>query len=89
MADRGYYNAEQLPECDATGILPCVSKNDTSGKAQRGLFTNADDVDDADKDHYTCPAGAQLTRTSTRSDHRGEEYNLSVVRIFGAARGVD
>lgn len=74
LADRGYYNAEQVLECDATGILPCVPKTDTSGKAQRGLFTKADYVYDADKDHYTCPAGAQLTRTSTRSDRRGEEY---------------
>lgn len=74
LADRGYYNAEQVLECDSTGILPCVPKTDTSGKAQRGLFTKADYVYDADKDHYTCPAGAQLTRTSIRSDHRGEEY---------------
>lgn len=74
LADRGYYNAEQVLEYDANGILPCVPKTDTSGKAQRGLFTNADYVYDADKDHYTCPAGAQLTRTSIRSDHRGEEY---------------
>lgn len=74
LADRGYYNAEQVLECDAIGILPSVPKTDTSGKAQRGLFTKADYVYDADKDHYTCPAGAQLTRTSIRSDHRGEEY---------------
>ncbi|MFN3817576.1 IS1182 family transposase [Blastomonas sp.] len=74
LADRGYYNAEQVLECDGIGILPCVPKTDTSGKAQRGLFTKADYVYDADKDHYTCPAGAQLTRTSIRSDHRGEEY---------------
>lgn len=74
LADRGYYNAEQVLECDATGILPCVPKTDTSGKAQRGLFTKADYIYDADNDHYTCPAGAQLTRTSIRSDHRGEEY---------------
>lgn len=74
LADRGYYNAEQVLECDATGILPCVPKTDTSGKAQRGLFTKADYVYDADNDHYTCPAGAQLTRTSIRSDHRGKEY---------------
>ena len=74
LADCGYYNAEQVLECDAIGILPCVPKTDTSGKAQRGLFTKADYVYDADQDHYTCPAGAQLTRTSIRSDHRGEEH---------------
>ncbi len=74
LADRGYYNAEQVLECDGTGILPCVPKTDTSGKAQRGLFTRADYVYDADKDHYTCPAGAQLTKTQIRSDHAGDMY---------------
>ncbi len=51
LADRGYCNAEQVLECDATDILPCVPKTDTSGKAQRGLFTKADYVYDADNDH--------------------------------------
>lgn len=74
LADRGYYNAEQVMECEGTGILPCVPKTDTSGKAQRGLFTKADYIYDIDKDHYTCPAGAQLTKTRIRSDHAGDMY---------------
>lgn len=42
LADRGYMNGEQVLECEGTGILPCVPRTDTSGKAQRGLFTMAD-----------------------------------------------
>ena len=72
LADRGYFNGEQVLECEGTGVLPCVPKVDTSGRARRGFFTKADFVYDATHDHYTCPAGAHLTRGKTRSDHRGD-----------------
>jgi len=72
LADRGYLNGEQVLACEGTGILPCVPKTDTSGKAQRGLFTRADFVYDATRDHYTCPAGEHLTKGRSRSDHRGD-----------------
>ena len=72
LADRGYMNGEQVLECEGTGVLPCVPRTDTSGKAQRGLFTKADFVYDTDHDRYTCPAGEHLTRSRTRSDHHGD-----------------
>jgi hypothetical protein len=65
-------NGEHVLECEGTGILPCVPRTDTSGKAQRGLFTKADFVYDADHDHYTCPAGKHLTKARARSDHHGD-----------------
>jgi len=49
-----------------------VPRTDTSGKAQRGLFTKADFVYDADHDHYTCPVGKHLTKAPARSDHHGD-----------------
>jgi hypothetical protein len=72
LADRGYMNGEQVLECEGTGILPCVPRTDTSGKAQRGLFTKADFAYDANHDHYTCPAGEHLTKARARSDHHGD-----------------
>ena len=72
LADRGYFSGEQILECEGTGVLPCVPKIDTSGKAKLGLFTKADFVYDASHDHYTCPAGAHLTKGRTRSDHQGD-----------------
>jgi hypothetical protein len=36
LADRGYMNGEHVLGCEGTGILPCIPRNDTSGKAQRG-----------------------------------------------------
>ena len=72
LADSGYMNGEQVLECDSTSILPCVPRTDTSGKGQRGLFTKADFVYDADHARYTCPAGEYLTKARTRSDHHGD-----------------
>jgi transposase len=72
LADRGYFNGDQVLACENTGVLPCVPKTLTSSSAKRGLFTRQDFVYDAEKDHYTCPAGEHLTRGFVRSDRRGD-----------------
>jgi transposase len=70
LADRGYYNGDEVLACEGTGVLPCVPKTQTSGNAKRGLFTVADFIYDAENDRYTCPAGKLLTRGKVRSDRR-------------------
>src|SRR5467141_2610941 len=75
LADRGYFNGEQVLACENTGVLPCVPKTLTSSSAKRGLFTRQDFVYDAEKDHYTCPAGQHLTRGRVRSDRRQDVDN--------------
>jgi hypothetical protein len=49
-----------------------VPKTLTSGNTKRGLFTGQDFIYDAEKDHYTCPAGQHLTRGRVRSDRSGD-----------------
>jgi hypothetical protein len=70
LADRGYYNGDEVLACEGTGVLPYVPKALTSGNTKRGLFTGQDFVYDAAHDHYTCPAGQHLTRGKVRSDRR-------------------
>lgn len=70
LADRGYFNGEQVLACEGTGVLPCVPKIDTSGKAGTHQFRREDFVYDAAADHYTCPAGHRLTKGAVRSDRR-------------------
>ena len=70
LADRGYFNGDEVLACEGTGVLPCVPKTLTSGNTKRGLFTGQDFVYDAEHDHYTCPAGQHLTRGKVRSDRR-------------------
>ena len=39
LADRGYYNGDEVLACEGTGIVPCIPKTQTSANAKRGLFT--------------------------------------------------
>jgi len=70
LADRGYYNGDEVLACEGSGVLPCIPKTQTSGNAKRGLFTVADFIYDAENDRYTCPAGKYLTKGKVRSDRR-------------------
>jgi hypothetical protein len=70
LADRGYFNGDEVLACEGTGVLPCVPKTLTSGNTKRGLFTGQDFVYDAEHVHYTCPAGQHLTKGKVRSDRR-------------------
>jgi hypothetical protein len=70
LADRGYYNGDEVLACEGSGVLPYVPKTQTSGNTYRGLFTSQDFVYDAEHDRYTCPAGQHLTKGKVRSDRR-------------------
>jgi len=60
LADRGYFNGEQVLACEGTGILPCIPK--TVWTSEGGFFSRHDFTYDAEKDHYICPAGQTLTK---------------------------
>src|SRR5712675_2480004 len=69
VADRGYFNGDQVLSCEGTGVAPVVPKTLTSSGAKRGFFTRQDFIYDAEHDYYTCPAGAKLTKIHRRVDH--------------------
>jgi transposase len=69
LADRGYFNGDQVLLCEGTGVAPIVPKVLTSSGPKRGLFARQDFIYDAEHDHYTCPAGAKLTKIHRRVDH--------------------
>jgi transposase len=70
LADRGYYDGEEVLACEGTGVLPCVPKTLTSGNPNQGLFSRYDFIYDAQNDRYICPAGHTLTKGAVRSDRR-------------------
>jgi transposase len=82
LADRGYFNGEQVLACEGTGVLPCIPKPTWPGEP--GQFSRQDFIFDAENDHYTCPAGAKLTRGSVRSDRKGD---LDIYRHLTACIG--
>jgi transposase len=70
LADRGYFNGEQVLDCEGTGVLPCIPK--TVWTSEEGFFTRQDFVYDVEHDHYTCPADQKLTKGAVRSDRKDD-----------------
>ena len=54
LADRGYFNGEQVLACEGAGVLPVRPKKLWPGLAERSFFTRQDFILDAGRDHYTC-----------------------------------
>jgi hypothetical protein len=71
LADRGYFNGEQLRQCDQTGITALVPKPLTSNNRAQGLFDKRDFVYDAKRDEYRCPAGERAILRFT-GEERGQ-----------------
>src|SRR5260370_8833251 len=69
LADRGYFSGDQVLSCEGTGVAPIVPKTLTSSGTKRGLFTRQDFIYNAERDHYTCPAGANITKIPRRAHH--------------------
>ncbi|OIQ92639.1 transposase DDE domain protein [mine drainage metagenome] len=60
IADRGYFNGDEILACEEAGITPFVSKPMTSGAKAEGRFDKADFVFDPESGEYKCPAGSRL-----------------------------
>jgi transposase len=75
LADRGYFSGDQVLACEGTGVAPVVPKTLTSSGTKRGFYTRQDFIYDAEHDHYTCPAGAKLTKANRRADH-AEDFDF-------------
>jgi len=71
LADRGYFEGDQVRACDAIGITPYVPKPMTSPAKAKGRFGKQDFVYVAPDDTYRCPAGEALTYRYT-SDEAGK-----------------
>jgi transposase len=65
-ADSGYYRSEEIVNCEKNGIETYVSKP-KSRKTK--FFSKTDFVYDKQQNHYTCPAGEQLTCKGKIREH--------------------
>src|SRR6476620_2079429 len=61
VADRGYYEGEEIKACEEAGITVTLPKPQTSGAKAAGRFGKQDFVYVAADDVYICPAGERLT----------------------------
>jgi len=57
IADRGYFNGEEILACKQAGIAVLVPATRTANAKADGRFDKADFVYDREKNEYRCPAG--------------------------------
>src|SRR6516162_775324 len=69
VADRGYFNGEEIKACDDAGITVTLPKPMTSGAKSEGRFGKQDFVYLADENAYRCPAGEKLKYRFTAVEH--------------------
>ena len=69
VADRGYFDSEEILACDRAGITVTLPKPQTSGNKAKGRFVKADFRYVATDDVYLCPAGERLTYRYTREEN--------------------
>jgi transposase len=74
VADRGYYNGEEIKACDDAGIIVTLPKPQTSGAKAEGRFGKQDFVYLAGEDVYRCPAGQKLKYYYTKEEN-GQKFH--------------
>lgn len=77
VADRGYFDSDEILACDRAGITVTLPKPMTSGATARGRFGKQDFRYLADQDVYLCPADQRLTYHYTN-----EENGLTLHRYW-------
>jgi transposase len=60
VADRGYFDGEEVRACDQAGITTYLPRPLTSGSKADGRFGKPDFIYDPATDTYRCPAGERL-----------------------------
>jgi len=68
VADKGYYNGEEIRSCEQSGIVAYVAKPRTSPNKARGQFDRSAFKYIRDDDEYECPAEERLTFRSERKE---------------------
>ena len=68
VADRGYYNGDEIRACEQANIAAYLPKPNTSGNKARGLFDRSEFHYNANDDEYDCPAGERLIYRYTRTE---------------------
>jgi transposase len=61
LADRGYFDGEEVLACEPLGVTPILPKPLTSGAKAMGRFGKPDFIYNASDNTFRCPAGETLT----------------------------
>ena len=81
VADRGYFNGEEILACEQADITVTLPKPMTSGAKSEGRFGKQDFVYLPAEDAYRCPAGEILKYYYTNEEKRSEAPPLLDERV--------
>ena len=82
VADRGYFNGEQIKACDEAKITTYLPRPKTSNNRAKGLYDKQDFIYKPDDDEYECPAGERLIKHST-----SEKGGMTIYRYWSSVCG--
>ena len=82
LADKGYYNGEDIAACEAAGVTCLVAKPQTGPEKAKG-FNHRDFVYDRENDSYICPCGNRLKYRSTKKPWNGRKESRGYVNYAG------
>jgi transposase len=74
LADRGYFEGDEILECERAGIATLVPKPLTSNSRFEGRFDKRDFIYDERRDVYRCPAG-QIAIYRFTAVERGKTFH--------------
>jgi len=69
VADRGYFDSEEILTCENAGITVTLPKPMTSNSKAQGRFGKQDFRYVADEDIYICPVGERLSHHATTKEN--------------------
>lgn len=76
LADKGYYDGEDIVACEENGVTCLVPKPKAGGDKKAEGFTRESFVYDCENDCYRCPCQNQLRFMRTQKNSDGKEYRL-------------
>ena len=68
VADRGYYNCNEIKACDDADITIYLPKSQTSHSQAKGLYGKRDFIYKPETDEYECPAGKRAIYRFTTTE---------------------
>ena len=78
LADKGYYDSEDIAACEGNGVTCLVAKRRAGGNEVAEAFRKENFVYDAKADTYTCPCGQVMKHMRTEKKQGHKEHRVYV-----------
>jgi hypothetical protein len=75
LADGGYYEGNDLKECEQAGVTAYVPQPQSREAKRRGIFEQKQFRYDQQRDLYVCPQGEEL-RVRSKMEARGKQFKV-------------